>query len=147
MFILGSLIISVVSATILYILLNRLSDDAASLETKEVPEHIWDDLKSAIPEADYNYLRATSSYMASSPEDMISRLNYVGAVHDPSDPKQVRLTILELRLAELDAKFEIAKKKIPTDAHVIWLSLSAVATVSSLVALIFYLLQGGLQTS
>ncbi|WP_146215577.1 hypothetical protein [Hoeflea marina] len=108
-----------------------------------VPDHVWEELKDAIPDADYNYIRTTSAYMASSPSDMIARLNYVGAVHDPKDPKQVRLTILELRLSEQDKKLETVSSRIPSDLHIIWMSLSSVATISSLVALIFYLLQNG----
>lgn len=107
----------------------------------DIPEHIWEELKLAIPEADYNYLRTTSSYMAASPGDMIARLNHVGAVHDPDDPKQVRLSILELRLAEMEKRIDL--QQIPTDLHIIWLSVASIATLSSFIAFIFYLLQAG----
>ena len=108
-----------------------------------VPDHVWEELQAAIPEADYNYLRATSDYMGSSPGDLIARLNHVGAVHDPGDPKQVRLSILELRLAEIEKRLAQTRSETPSDLHIIWISISSVATVSSLVALVFYLLQAG----
>jgi len=112
-------------------------------DAAKIPEHIWDDLSGSIPEPDYNYLRATSDYMSASPGDMIARLNHIGATHEPSDPKQIRLTIVELRISEIEKKVLSLKKSVPSDLHIIWISLSAVATVSSLVALIFYLLQAG----
>ncbi|NBB49798.1 hypothetical protein GVN24_16095 [Rhizobium sp. CRIBSB] len=114
-----------------------------SKESAPVPEHVWLELKASISEADYNYLRATSAYMGGNPADLISRLNYVGSINDPKDPKQVRISILELRLAELDALSKVTLAKIPSDGHIVWLSISSVSTVSSLVALVFYLLQKG----
>ena len=108
-----------------------------------VPDHVWEELQAAIPKADYNYLRATSDYMGSSPNDLVARLNHVGAVHDPADPKQVRLSILELRLAEVEKIALQARSDMPNDLRIIWISVSSVATVSSLVALVFYILQAG----
>lgn len=147
MFVAASLIATVISAFALYYSVRGSRELGTAVRDRQVPDHIWDELKSAIPKADYNYLRATNKYMSSSPEDMISRLSYIGAAHDPGDPKQVRIAILELRLAEMHDDLRSLASKTPSDTHIIWVCLSSVATVSSLVALIFYLLQGGLHAA
>ncbi len=114
----------------------------ATLQTADsVPEHIWDELRLAIPEADYNFLRSTSSYMGAAPADMISRLNYIGAAHDPQDPKQVRITILELRLADVEREVIGVREQSPSDTKIMWLAVSSVAGISSLTAFVFFLLQ------
>jgi hypothetical protein len=107
----------------------------------KIPDHIWDELKDAIPEADYNFLRTTSSYMGSSPSDTLSRLNYIGAIRNPANPTQVRITILELRLADQEREIFSLRRKIPNDVKVMWLSVSSVAGLSSLVAFVFFMLQ------
>lgn len=107
----------------------------------EVPEHIWDELKAAIPEPDYVFLRTTSGYMGGAPSDLISRLSYIGAAHDPKDPKQVRLAILELRLADQERALKEVGRSMLSEVTVMWLAVISVSGVSSFVAFLFYLLQ------
>jgi hypothetical protein len=111
-----------------------------SAPVSEVPEHIWEELKVAIPEADYLYLRATKEYMGQAPGQLIARLGYIGAIHDPDDPAKVRIVVLELRLADVERVVSAVKDELPSDLRIMWLALAAVSTVASLVALVFYLL-------
>jgi hypothetical protein len=107
----------------------------------EIPEHIWQDLKAAIPDADYHFLRTTSGYMGETPGDLISRLSYIGAIHETGDIKQIRLTILELKVADQEKLLKVLVKDIPSEIKIMWLSVISVSGVSSLVAFVFFMLQ------
>lgn len=136
-----SILALVVSSVFLFLLLRRT--DKSSVSSAEVSERVWDELKSSIPEADYNYLRATAQYMSGNPGDLVSRLNHIGAVHEPKDPQLVRIAILELRMSDIQLEIDRTKNVMPSETHIAWVAVAAVSTVSSLIALVFYLLQAG----
>ena len=132
----------VVSLVVLLLVTRRRGVLAAGPE--RVPDRVWHELQGLIPEADYNYLRATEQYMAGSSATLVARLGHIGAIHDVADPLKIRLTIMELRIADMQQEIERNRERIPTEYHIAWVSVAAVSTVSSLVALVFFLLQGGL---
>lgn len=136
-----SLLALAISAATLYFLVRGRGVRASNNTT--VPDHVWLQLRNSLPEADYNYLRATAAYMKGSPSDLVARLNHIGAVGADSDPHQTRVSILELRLADIQSEIEELRKSFPSESHIAWIAVASVSTVASLVALVFYLLQQG----
>ena len=103
----------------------------------EVPESIWAELQEQISPSDFNYIRQSNAYMARTPKDLLARLNYLGAVANPSDPGAIRTVILELRVADLEQKLDQQSRRVRSDGAIIWLAVSSVGAVVGLAAIAY----------